>query len=135
MFRKDFIIRLIEQYLSIFMTINMHFIDNYYEVIVFCCSFFMLYINSSRRDIADKMLKMTLNKHSNTTGVISTTGTAYLSGAHAFTSGLLWGSCCSVCSFRCSILQIIVPVVLFSFFIILFVHHRLVGPWVSFWYL
>jgi hypothetical protein len=25
-------------------------------------------------------------------------------------------------------LQIIVPVVLFSFFIILFVHHRLVGP-------
>jgi hypothetical protein len=91
MFRKDFIIRLIEQYLSIFMTINMHFVDNYYEVIVFCCSCFTLYINSSRRDIADKMLKMTLNKHSNTTGVISTTGTAYLSGAHAFTSGLLRG--------------------------------------------
>ena len=71
------------------MTINMHFVDNYYEVIVFCCSCFMLCINSSSRDIADKMLKMTLNKHSNTTGVISATGTAYLSGAHAFTPGLL----------------------------------------------
>ena len=125
MFRKDFI-RLIEQY--IFMTINMHLVDNYYEVIVLCCSCFMLYINSSRRDIADKMLKMTLNKHSNTTRVISATGTAYLSRAHAFIPGLLWGSCCSVCSFRCSGLQIIVPVVLFSFFIILFVHHRFVGP-------
>ena len=45
----------------------------------------MLYINSSSRDIADKMLKMTLNKHSNTTGVISAMGTGYLSGAHAFT--------------------------------------------------
>jgi hypothetical protein len=89
MFRKDFIIRLVEQYLSIFMTINMHFVDNYYEVIVFCCSCFMLYINSSSRDIADKMLKMTLNKDSNTTGVISATGTAHLSGAHAFTPGLL----------------------------------------------
>ena len=134
MFRKDFI-RLIEQYLRIFRTINMHLVDNYYEVIVFCCSCFMLYINSSRRDIADKMFKMTLIRHSNNKGVISTTGTAYLSGVHAFTSGLLWSSCCSVCSFRCSGLQIIVPVVLFSFFIILFVRHRFVGPWVSLWYL
>ena len=41
---------------------------------------------------------------SNTTGATSGAGTAYPSGAHEFTLGLLWGSCYSIFSFMCNVL-------------------------------
>ena len=53
----------------------------------------------------------------NTTVVISGRGTAYPSGAHEFTPGL----CCSIFSFLCRALQIVVcPFVLFLLAIMLF---------------
>ena len=51
----------------------------------------------------------------NTTGTISGAGTAYPSGAHAFTSSFYSGSCCSILIFLCIVLQMVVfSFVLFS---------------------
>ena len=46
--------------------------------------------------------------NSNTRGVSCGTGTAYPSRAPEFTPGFLWGSCCSIFSFLCNVLQIVV---------------------------
>ena len=42
------------------------------------------------------------------TCVTSGAGIAYLSGAPEFTPAFYWGSCCSIFSFMCSVLQIVV---------------------------
>jgi hypothetical protein len=57
-----------------------------------------------------------LNK-SNTKGAISGTETYYISGTSEFTLELLWCSCCSIVSFQCSVLYIVI--------VCLFVHFRL----------
>ena len=52
-----------------------------------------------------QMMFMSLN--SNTTGVTCGARTANPSGAHEFTPGIKWGSCCSIFSFLCNVLQIL----------------------------
>ena len=72
---------------------------------------------------------------SNTTDVTCGAGTANPSGVPEFIPGVKWGSCCSICSFLCNVLQIVVcPFVLFSFShcIVLSVDLRLlIAPFVS----
>ena len=60
-------------------------------------------------------------------------GTVYPSGELEFTPNSQWGSCCSIFSFRCSVLQIVVyPFVLFLSAIVLYVLLRvLIIPLVS----
>ena len=60
-------------------------------------------------------------------------GTVYPSGELEFTPNSQWGSCCSIFSFRCSVLQIVVyPIVLFLSAILLYVLLRvLIIPLVS----
>jgi len=58
--------------------------------------------------------------NSNMAGVTYGAGTANPSGAHEFTLGFQWGSCCSIFSFLCSVLYIVVcPFVLFVLAIVL----------------
>ena len=51
----------------------------------------------------------------NTTGVTSGKEINYPSEAPDFTSGFLWGSCCWIVSFLCSVLEIIVCPFVFFF--------------------
>ena len=56
----------------------------------------------------------------NTTGEISGAGAIFPSGAPDFTPGFQWGSCYSIFSFMCNVLQIVVcPFVLFLLAIVL----------------
>ena len=58
--------------------------------------------------------------NSNTMGVAWGTGTDKPSGVPEFTPGFQWSSCCSILSFLCSVLKIIVcPFALFLFTIVL----------------
>jgi hypothetical protein len=52
---------------------------------------------------------------SNTTCVTSGAGTAYLSGAPESHSRFQWGSCCSIVSFLCSVVQIAIVLSILRF--------------------
>ena len=41
---------------------------------------------------------------SHTIGAICGAEQCYTSGAHEFTAGILWDSCCSIVSFSCNVL-------------------------------
>jgi hypothetical protein len=47
---------------------------------------------------------VTVDNKSNKTGATCGASTAYPSGAHAFTPGFEWGSCCSIFRFLCNVL-------------------------------
>ena len=68
----------------------------------------------------------------NTTGVLCGAGTAYPSTAPEFTPGFKWDLCCSIVSFLCTVLYIILcPFVLFLFSIVVYVLLLLIPPLLS----
>ena len=63
-------------------------------------------VQRSRNDNSGQ--RMHICKKSNSTGTTCGAGSTYPSGAHGFTPVYQWGSCCSIISFLCNVLQIVV---------------------------
>ena len=71
----------------------------------------------------------------NTTGATCEAGTVYLSGPPEFIQGFWWDLCCSIFSFLCSVLQIIVcPIIPFGHLHIV-CHSSIYGFWLTLWYI
>ena len=81
--------------------------------------FFLTYRLLSEHQYCENLTKHVCN-YSNMMSATNGAGTAFPSVAHEFTSGFQWGSCCSIFSFLCSVLQIIVcPSLIYGFRILL----------------